>query len=61
MTAFWYYHQPNVVSTCADDVSPGISLVAVGADASLVVAGAGASLGVSVGVSLGAAVVAGSW
>ena len=42
-------------------VGAGASLVVSGAGASLVAAGADASLVVSVGVSLGAAVVAGSW
>ena len=83
MTAFWYYHQPNVESVAGGvsvdaplvvggaDVSPAVGGVDVspvvggvdvspvvgGVDVSPVVGGTGASLG----ASLGAAVVAGSW
>ena len=73
MTAFWYYHQPNVESV-AGGVSVDAPLVVGGADVSPAVGGVdvspvvggtgaslGASLGVSLGASLGAAIVAGSW
>lgn len=60
MTAFWYYHQGSVGFICADGVSLGASLVVTGA--SLVVAGTSLVVaGASLGASVGAAVVAGSW